>query len=352
MSTLADIGELQLLEKVLLPCVTSLADGLGDDCARIEQTKRRLLWSIDPCPTPVAQWLGVCTPRVLGWYTALINLSDIAACGGRPIGMLVSLEMPDDTPVSFVESFYEGLLAALEAHQSLLLGGNVKSAARFSATGTIVGEEGAHAVGRITGSEDCFAYLVGDCGSFWASVLGHQRGWGAASKIEADRLRDALLFPRPQVAAGSILAELPFQIACMDCSDGPANALFQLARSNNLELVVPDRPDWAIPTEACNLLGLHQIPLENACYHFGDWQLACLVPIDQRKSFEERMRGIPLTWMGRARKGFGGVVTEGGRQLLPESLNQNFRSGYNSMKSADGLIERFMNQPVFSKAPK
>jgi thiamine monophosphate kinase len=346
--TVSDIGEIRLLKEVLLPHVAQGANILGDDCARLVLGDRSLLWSMDPCPTPVAQLLGVCSPDVRGWYTALINLSDIAACGGTPKGILVSLEMPDNTPVSFVENYQSGLMAALRKNDTPLLGGNVKSALRFSATGTIVGVEGARSVSRKIDADDCDAFLIGDCGSFWASVIGYAKGWGGITPSEQSFLRDALLYPSPQISAGKLLASLPFQVACMDCSDGPANAIFQLACVNSMDLIVPNEPEWCIPDAAFKVLDYHGISTENACYSFGDWQLACFVPHAEKDLFIEIFRGLSLTWMGRANRGRGSVCSSIGRQMSDESLNENFKNGYNSFENIDRLISRYLNSPIFN----
>lgn len=305
---------------------------------------------MDPCPTPVAHLLGVCTPEVLGWYTALINLSDIAACGGTPKGLLVSLEMPGDTTVEFVKSFQRGLLAALSRFDTPLLGGNVKSASRFSATGTIIGEEGARSLSRRTDSDDCDAFLIGHCGSFWASVIGHKEGWGPLSDDSRETLVAALLNPTPKISAGQTLASLPYQVACMDCSDGPANALFQLAMTNSMDLVVPSQPNWNMAPDASMLLSHHRACLENACYHFGDWQLACFVPHPEVDGFRASLAGEHLTWIGRAKRGVGSLTTSDGRRLRRESLNENFRQGYNSITAIQDLIDRYLLQPVFDTA--
>lgn len=125
--TVSDFGEIRLLNEIILPSVTSGKNSLNDDCAHLTITGKALLWSMDPCPTPVANWFGKATPEVWGCYTAAINLSDIAASGGTPLGMLVSIEIPDNTPVSFIKGFQVGLLSMLNSVGANLYGGNVKS---------------------------------------------------------------------------------------------------------------------------------------------------------------------------------------------------------------------------------
>lgn len=345
--TLAEIGELALLANFIQPFVTSGDDTAGDDCAHIRLGSKKLLWSMDPCPTPVAALLGVATPHTWGWYTAAINISDIAACGGVPLGLLVSLELRDDTEVSFVQEFQEGLRDALNQHRTSLLGGNVKSAPRFSATGTVLGTSGPFPITRSIAGSMFDAFLIGECGHFWAGVMGYAKGWGLASDQERKHLENAVLRPQAKVDAGLKLSSMGIPIACMDCSDGAANALFQLAQTNSINLVLEDAPDWAIRDCARSLLLSHEVKLENACYQFGDWQLACIVRREDRDLFVREMKEFALTYMGSGFTGTSGVRTLTGTRLSPQSLNQNFAGGYNSITGVEDLITRFMSPQIF-----
>lgn len=345
--TVSDFGEIRLLQEVILPDVCTDQSSQNDDCALLQVPGRPLLWSMDPCPRPVADWFGKASPEVWGCYTAAINLSDIAASGGRPIGMLVSIEMPDDTPVSFVRGFQSGLMATLKGAGAKLLGGNVKSAKRFAATGTIIGTAGDRTVTRKIESPLVTAYLVGPSGTFWSSVVANFFGTTGLSDSTQQCLDKALCFPLPQIEAGIALGRLPFSIACMDCSDGPANAMYQLSQLNKLDLTLFAEPDWPLPEELVLFLGGKGISLENACYSFGDWQLACLVPDEFCVLFENTLNQFSLTKLGKGRKGTGNVAIEDGRTLQLSRLNQNFQNGYNSVNKVDDLIERYLRLPIF-----
>jgi thiamine-monophosphate kinase len=346
--TLADVGELRLLREVLLPDVTAAQKEKCDDCAWVSIPGNEFLWSIDPCPRPVADLLDKCSPEVWGWYTAVINLSDIASCGGHPIAMLTSLELPGDTEVDFVRRFQSGLMSALSAFGVKLLGGNVKAAARFSATGTIVGVPGRNRITRTVEGRSCSFYLVGPSGRFWSAVVveAYQRSVGLDSALMADLLA-ALLYPAPQVRAGLELGALPFKVGCMDCSDGVANALQQMATLNRLDIEVVSVPDWGLDPALAQIFYELEIPLANVLYGFGDWQLACLVPDEYEAEFKMRMSGFPSIKLGRATKGSGRVSDDRGNSLNVASLNENFRAGYNSVTGIDSLLSRFLREPIF-----
>lgn len=343
--TVADLGELRLIEEVLLPAVSGSA--YGDDCAHLPIGDAKLLWSIDPCPTPAAVMLDCCTPAVWGHYTAAINLSDIAASGGKPIGMLVSLEIPDHTEVAFIEEFQSGLLKTLQRSGARLLGGNVKSASRFSATGTVLGTAGARAVTRVLSGDDCRLYAIGSCGSFWAAVVGQAMRWPGSTERARGPLMPALLDPSPQTKAGVILGNLPFEVAAMDCSDGLASAVQQLSVTNSLATEIFASPAWAIDPLAISTLSELGSNVENACWQFGDWQLACIVPAQHSATFERALKEFPLTCLGVARRGNGTVRSIGGQRFADHTMNKNFAGGYNSINSIEDLLERFMSRPIF-----
>lgn len=345
--TVSDLGEIRLLDEILLEGVAGGDTEKSDDCAHIATSNKRTLWSIDPCPTPVASWFGLDSPKVWGTYTATINLSDISASGGTPIGMMVSVEMPDDTDIEYIKDFQSGLVSTLKAAGARLMGGNVKSAEKFGATGTIIGSEGENTVTRHITNKDCSIYLVGNSGVFWSSVIGNHYGWGNVSTEMQLKLNNALCFPKAQTAAGKILGQLPFQIACMDCSDGPANALFQIAQKNSLDMTMFSHSNWPFEEECAHLLSNNGINVENAFYQFGDWQLLCAIPTDKCGYFEKALKKFTLTKIGTAKSGTGSVFHEDGRELSQFSLNQNFSGGYNSIKTIDELILRFMKTPIF-----
>jgi thiamine-monophosphate kinase len=328
----SDLGEIRLLNEILLHDVTGRAGEKNDDCAHVDIFGEHLLWSIDPCPTPVASWFGKASAEVWGCYTATINLSDIAASGGNPIGMLVSLEMPNDTPINFIRGFQSGLMTTLHAAGATLLGGNVKSAKKFSATGTIIGSAGMKKICRLINNANCVVYLVGNSGSFWTSVIGNHFGWGSMSIDAQAYLNTALCFPRAQIEAGKIIGNLPFELACMDCSDGPANAIFQLAQLNSLDIKLLANPAWPLQFEYIQLLNENNINIENVCYQFGDWQLLCLIPSNECVLFENILQGLTITKIGHTTRGSGSVYHEDGRCLMESSLNQNFSGGYNSVR--------------------
>ena len=127
--TVAELSESQLLARIfprlIIPkpaggpeAATSLLLGPGDDAAIVAAPDGRTVVSID---TQVAdqdfrlEWNNGyrTTGYDVGWKAAAQNLSDINAMGARATSLVVSLTMPPETLVSWVEDFADGLMAGI-----------------------------------------------------------------------------------------------------------------------------------------------------------------------------------------------------------------------------------------------
>ncbi len=97
--------------------------GIGDDCALLQ-------------PTPCMQWavssdmlvsgrhfFADVDPCTLGHKALAVNLSDLAACGARPVGFTLALSLPD-ADAAWLQSFSQGLFALADAHDCPLVGGD------------------------------------------------------------------------------------------------------------------------------------------------------------------------------------------------------------------------------------
>src|SRR5436309_761620 len=110
MLTLRDLGERRIVKELIAPRFPQSEDqmmGIGDDCAVIPMCSpdQVLVMTTDPCPTPVVCLIEREDYYHYGRLTALINVSDLAAMGAKPIGLLISTIMPEDMRVADYERF-------------------------------------------------------------------------------------------------------------------------------------------------------------------------------------------------------------------------------------------------------
>ncbi len=139
---LSDVGEKAFIRDFIKPFF-NLADdpaGVGDDCAMVSFGDEVVLLSTDRVPSDLtALRLGILDYPGLGNYLARLNLSDIAACGGHPVGLLLNLGLPSLIEYEDVQALCRGFESCAKRHGATVLGGDVTSASELSLSATSIG---------------------------------------------------------------------------------------------------------------------------------------------------------------------------------------------------------------------
>src|SRR5437763_378343 len=146
---LSEIGEFKLIERVQrsLPAARDgVVVGVGDDTAVLAQHGGQYLLATCDAQVEGRHFLrDKATPYQIGWKALAVNLSDIAAMGGNPTYALVSLGLPNDLAVVFVDELYRGLNDSAQPFGVSIVGGNMSSANEIFVDVTLLGEvEPAH----------------------------------------------------------------------------------------------------------------------------------------------------------------------------------------------------------------
>lgn len=264
-----------------------LENWLDDDCEIINLGDKNLLVSIDtssekadfPIETP---------PEEIGYFSTALSLSDIAACGGDPLGVLVSCSVPPYF-ADKVATMYNGIYAAVKDAGTFLLGGDTNSAGELSLSVVSLGITKPESVLRrhqarvddlvgVTGILDRFNYL-----------------YYQYMQRDLVELPKTLRQPAP-IRAGKTLSQLQGITSCIDLPDGLVKAL-----------------DDNTPPGLGFLIRDSQIPVENlrrisnqpnyisASQPAGDIELLFTALPNQRINVEEAFKrnGLPLYWIGR-----------------------------------------------------
>src|SRR5438132_9002197 len=126
---LSELGELGLLAELER---RGLARNIGDDAAQLGD---RLVVTQDALVERVHFRLDWISWRDLGWRAAAVNLSDLAASGADPEGLLVTLAAPAETDLHDILELYEGI-----AETGIpVLGGDTSSSEHLVLSVTAVG---------------------------------------------------------------------------------------------------------------------------------------------------------------------------------------------------------------------
>ncbi len=167
MKTLRDIGEDALIERLirLVPLDVNAASGPGDDCAIIDDGGENLLLLKTDALVEHVHFLPTAPARSVGWKAAARVVSDFAAMGGRPNHFLVTLALPGETAVSWVEDLYRGIGDCLKKFGGVLAGGETSSVPGGSAAVISIAATGAvrreNVVLRSTGKPGDYIFVTG-----------------------------------------------------------------------------------------------------------------------------------------------------------------------------------------------
>jgi len=221
---LAGLGEFGFIARMARPFVKSLpagVEGIGDDCAVLPWTEReRLLVTTDMLIEDRHFIRKRIAAADLGYKSLAVNLSDIAAMGGRPRWALLSIGIPAGTELGWLDGFFKGWREAAKPSGVCFVGGDTtKSPGGIVINVVVVGTVRA---GRIKlrsaarpGDVVAVTGTLGDSGGGLKVLL----GGGAKNRDEANLVR-AHHRPRPHLEEGEWLASRPGVRAMMDVSDG------------------------------------------------------------------------------------------------------------------------------------
>lgn len=208
--------------------------GIGDDCAVIVGTERDTLFSTDLLVEGVHFLRSKASPEAVGWKSAAVNLSDIAAMGGEPMATFLSIALPHDARGEWAERFVEGYAEISRLFGVPLLGGDTTSSLRDIAINVgVMGlcEHGKAALrsGAKVGDTIFVTGNLGDSGAGLKVLLGD-----LSRSEEGDYLIGKHLRPMPRLAEGRKLLATGLVGAMMDISDGIASDLGHILRASGV----------------------------------------------------------------------------------------------------------------------
>ncbi|GAA1868556.1 thiamine-phosphate kinase [Myceligenerans crystallogenes] len=136
-----DVNEDELLRRIfpLLPVGGSTQVGPGDDAAIVAASDGRFLVSADVLVQDRHFRMDWSTGADVGHRAAAQNFADIAAMGGRPTALVVSLVLPGETPVDWVEDLARGLGEACKPVRAGVVGGDLASGEEIAVSVTVHG---------------------------------------------------------------------------------------------------------------------------------------------------------------------------------------------------------------------
>ncbi len=224
---------LEIGERALIRRISEILGGIeNDDCAEIDVGERYLVATTDMLHR-VTDFPDIMNPWQIGWMTVAVNLSDVAAMGAEPSGLLIAAGLPHDADLYFIDELFSGFADCASYYGTKVLGGDTDSHQELTLTGCAFGFVEKDLILRRRGASPgdllCTTGTLGGAGAgLWAWKHGDLQ----------NELILKLLEPEPRLKEGRALAKSRAVTAMMDNSDGLALSLSDLSEVSKVGFVV------------------------------------------------------------------------------------------------------------------
>ena len=307
----AELGERGAIDRILGKLSASpsrVAVGPGDDAAVVEVERGALqVLTTDALVEGVHFDLRFSSPADVGYKALAVNVSDVAAMGGTPAFALLSLMLPTSCTTSTLDGLVDGLLEMAGEARVTLAGGNItRSPGPLVVDVTVTGSVRQRRVLRRGGAASgAKLYVSGKIGAA-AAGLGWLRAQPTANPIDAPpaELLDCVQRhrrPVPRYRLGALLGRNKAASACMDLSDGLADAVRQIADASGTGAMIDAALLPVDPGAAAWFTSQGLDPVMESVRGGDDYELLFAVPSKVKgrlRHVASLVQGVSLTHIG------------------------------------------------------
>ncbi len=344
-ATLAEIGEREIVRHLRsrIPAGPGVIVGVGDDAAAIE-TGALTLVTTDALVEGVHFLREWTPPALLGRKALSINLSDIAAMAGVPRHATISLCLPPDVPMGFLDGLYDGFLERAAETGVNLIGGNLSASQGPIVLDVALIGHGDRILRRAGAQPGDLVVVTGSLGAAAEGLRLLRQGarldpegmleatgvWTQSSGAALLRCLRAQLDPDPPLAFGRILSEHEVVHAAIDISDGLSGDLLHVCEESDVSAWI-DPAAVPVDVHAAGLARARGGDALALALHGGeDYQLLLAVPPDQLDALKDLavIWDLPLAVAGEFAAGPPAISlkTAGALTPLVSSSHDHFRS--------------------------
>ena len=294
--------------------------GVGDDCALLAPRPGMHLAVSSDMLVEGRHFFPDVDPEALGHKALAVNLSDLAACGARPLAFTLALALPQADDV-WLAAFARGLLRLADAHGCALVGGDT-TRGPLNICITVLGEVPAgQALLRSGARADEDIWVSGSLGDARAALCALQ-GQAALPPQLLQAARQRLERPTPRVALGQALRGIAS--SALDVSDGLLGDLGHILRASGVGACIDTSKTIeliAIGAQA-ESAGAHFDPeFLHQCTLAGgdDYELLFTAPAAARAAVQAAAQGCgtPVARIGRTEAQPGLRLVDGQGRAMP-----------------------------------
>ena len=304
---MGEFGIIEKLRHIAKGRSKKIKIGIGDDCAVIGNSELDTLATTDTLIENVHFNLRYFCPKTLGEKAVAVNLSDIAAMGGVPLYILISLGIPAPTQVEFVEELYEGFENMAKKYNCSIIGGDiVKSNSALMISITIIGEIKKNAfLSRAGAKNKDKIFITGVLGDSAAALDLLNEARPTKNKIIEKHLS-----PTPRLEEGQRLAGEIGVSAMIDLSDGLISDLQRICDESQCGArVYLDKIPISIRLRELGKLSNKNV-LDYALYGGEDYELLFTINENRSNNIQKKWQNMktPITYIGEIEKKRNGIT--------------------------------------------
>ena len=224
------MGEFELIDRYFKRPARRAALGVGDDCALLAPAPGMQLAVSSDMLIEGRHFLSTVDPFKLGHKALAVNLSDLAACGARPLAFTLALALPQAID-AWLEGFSRGLFALADAHRCELVGGDTTRgplAICITVFGEVPPGQALLRSGAQAGDDLFVSGTLGDA----RLALEVFRGTRSLPQAAFDAARERMEQPTPRLALGMALRGVAS--AAADVSDGLLGDLGHILKASGV----------------------------------------------------------------------------------------------------------------------
>ena len=263
-------------------------EGIGDDCAVLPMGDEALVFTSDMLNEGVHFLTDKSTAYQIGYKSLMVNISDVAAMGAKPVATLLSLALPEERFGEWADEFMRGYHKASRKYGVALVGGDTtKSESGVCISVTAIGRAPKSNIKRRSAAKTGDVVMV--TGELGASAAGLRDVLDGRLQTRNAKIH---LMPEAQVREGEWLGKQQAVHAMCDISDGIGSDLQHIIDRSKKSAIV------TLPT----LPIAKGATLADALGGGEDYKL--LITVERRKAKDLAMRfeqefGAPLYNIGR-----------------------------------------------------
>ncbi len=300
---ISDIGEKGLIKRILSKTEKSNFNSdfldnfsfksLSDDAALINLGEQYLVATSDML-FKATHFPDDMSYSQIGRKVVTVNVSDLAAMGAKPVGILISMGLPRDMLLDEFEELLEGIQDMCSKYDMKLIGGDTNESQELTLCGTCLGIVQKETVLMKEGARpgDIIA-VTGPVGLAAAGfeVLFNKNKFQDFNPGYKDHLLNHALNPKARVEEGLLLAKSGLITSATDITDGLVSEIDELITANNYRIGMTLNEEMLpIPEEILEVASkTGKDPLEFALYYGEDFELLLTVKKEGFKQIEEKI---------------------------------------------------------------